>query len=113
MDPRLKFAPATRFPARFFQKKNTLILKHKNHSIYDLTDTGLCGAFKTIRILALKFLSKNEKRSRKRRGAKYPRKGHTVLRRTFFSGPVTGKHSLMIKVNFTKKLSYESLLFIS
>ena len=49
-----------------------------------LTDTGLCGAIRAMRILALEFLSKNEKRSRKRRGAKCPRKGHTVLWRTFF-----------------------------
>ena len=37
------------------------------------TDTGLCGAFRATRILALEFLSQNEKRSRKRRGAKCPR----------------------------------------
>ena len=47
--------------------------------IIRLSDTGLCGAFRAMRILALEFVSKNENRSRKRRGAKCPRKGHTVL----------------------------------
>ena len=55
-----------------------------------LTDTGLCGALRAMRILAFEFLSKNEKRSRKRRGAKCPRKEHTVLWRTFFR-PYIGK----------------------
>ena len=50
-----------------------------------LTNTGLCGALRVMQTLALEFLSKNEKRSRKRRRAKCPRKGHTVLWPTFFS----------------------------
>ena len=37
-----------------------------------LTDTGLCGALRAMRILALEIISK------------CPRKGHTVLWRTFF-----------------------------
>ena len=32
-----------------------------------------------MKILALDFVSKNEKRNRKRRGAKCPRKGHTPV----------------------------------
>ena len=53
--------------------------------IIRLSDTGLCGAFRAMRILALEFVSKNENRSRKRRGAKCPRKGHTVLWPSFVS----------------------------
>ena len=53
-----------------------------------LTETGLCGALKTMRILALEFVSKNEKRIRKRRGAKFPGKGHIVLWRTFFQSRI-------------------------
>ena len=49
-----------------------------------LTDTGLCGALRAMRIFAIDFFSKREKRSRKRHGAKCPRKGHTVLWPTFF-----------------------------
>ena len=62
------------------QDKNMIFDNIQNY----LTDTGLCGALRAMRILALEFLSKNEKRSRKRRGAKCPRKGHTVLWPTFF-----------------------------
>ena len=44
-----------------------------------------------MRILALEFLSKNEKRSRKRRGAKCPRKGHTVLWRISMLSTIVGQ----------------------
>ena len=47
-----------------------------------------------MRILALDFVSKNEKRSRKRRGEKFPRKGHTVLWPIFF-GPVSVKVNII------------------
>ena len=40
---------------------------------WGLTDTGLCAALRAMQILALEFISKYEKRSRKRRGAKCPR----------------------------------------
>ena len=50
-----------------------------------LTDTGLCGALRVIRILALEFLSKNEKRCRKRRGAKCPRRDTQFCGELFFS----------------------------
>ena len=41
-----------------------------NPRAWALTYTGLCGALRAMRILALEFLSKNDKRSRTRRGAK-------------------------------------------
>ena len=49
-----------------------------------ITDTGLCGALRAMRILELEILSKNEKWSRKRREAYCPLKGHTVLWPIFF-----------------------------
>ena len=74
----------------FFHERVLKILEVKNPIFDILTDTGLCGALRAMRIFELEFLSKNEKRSRKRRGAKCPRKGHTVLWRNFFS-PVSVK----------------------
>ena len=47
-----------------------------------------------MRILALDFVSKNEKRRRKRRGAKCPRKGHTVLGQNFFRSCIMSMRSL-------------------
>ena len=70
-----------------------------------LSDTGLCGApLRAMRILALEFLSKNEKRSRKRRGAKCPRKGHTACGELFF-GAVSVNQGLGKEPGFIKPVS--------
>ena len=59
-----------------------LLSFNKNQDLTPLTDTGLFGALRAIRILVLEFLSKNEKLSRKR--SEISSRGHTVLWRTFF-----------------------------
>ena len=48
-----------------------LLSFNKNQDLTPLTDTGLFGALRAIRILVLEFLSKNEKRRRKRHGEKF------------------------------------------
>ena len=71
-----------------------------------LTDTGLSCALRAMRIFALEFLSKNEKRSRKRHGAKCPRKGHTVLWPTIFFVPVSVKTTLVLIRKFEPFVGY-------
>ena len=62
----------------------TRVARERHRVVYRLSDTGLCGALKAMQIFALEFLAKNEEVSRKRRGAKGPRRDTQSCVEMFF-----------------------------